>query len=206
MHSYSTDQPGRWRVYFSLGAAALVLTILSERVAKFFEVNYSITVGALSFGIASVIVYKVFTRWLWNWRPFRWLRIPTVPNINGTWEGHLHTSYDGGEASETAQNEYEGLTPMEATVTIEQTWDKILVTLDGPDSDSESVGATLLVDGRWPTLTYNYENSGKDHHDEINHHYGTTMLKYNPENETLSGTYYTGPNRERTGRLELERV
>jgi hypothetical protein len=205
MHSYSTDQPRRWRVYFGLGAVALGLTFLSDKLAQFFEVNYGVTIGALSFGVASIIVYTVFTKWLWDWHPVRWIGLTKVPNLNGTWEGHLHTSYDGAEGSESAAQDYDELTPMEATITIAQTWDKILISLDGPESGSESVGATLLVNGRWPTLTYNYENSGKDHHNGLNHHYGTTMLEYNPEDETLDGMYYTGPNRENTGRLEFNR-
>ena len=205
MHSFSTDNE-RWKTYLYLGAIAFAISIGSGWVAQFVNKQYGFAVGSVSFGIASYGVYKLFTKHIWKWAVARQIGVTKIPNLNGKWEGHLYTSYEDAEASETAEIEHEGLTPMEATVTIKQTWDKILVFLDGPDSTSESVAATILVEGHWPTLTYNYDNSGDDHHDEKNPHDGTTMLKFNQKEDTLSGKYYTGPNRENTGRLELKRV
>ncbi|MDF9747869.1 hypothetical protein [Natrinema salsiterrestre] len=205
MHSYSTDKR-RWKTYLSLGAIALSISLGSGFIAQILQVRFGFALGSLSFGLSSYVVYYLFTNRIWNWDLSRKIGITKVPDFSGKWEGHLYTSYDDAEPSETAEIEHEGLTPMEATIEIEQTWDEILIFLNGPDSTSESIGATILVGGHWPSLTYNYENTGDAHHDEKNHHYGTTMLDYNPEEDTFSGTYYTGPNRENTGRFELKRV
>lgn len=205
MHSYSTDNE-RWKVYLYLGAIALVVSLGSGWAAQRLLSQYGIATGSVSFALTSYVVYHIFSTRVWNWQLIRKAGLVKVPDFNGTWEGHLYTSYEDAEPSDTAEIEHEGLTPMEATVTISQTWDEILVYLDGPDSTSESEGATILVEGQWPTLTYNYENPGRDHHDEINPHYGTAMLDYNPEEDSFSGIYYTGPDRKNTGRLELKRV
>ncbi|WP_440767525.1 hypothetical protein [Natronorubrum sp. DTA7] len=205
MHSYSTDHK-RWKVYFRLGALALAISLGSGLLVQSLFDQYGFISGSLSLGIVSVVVYHGFTKYAWNWGITRKIGLTKVPDFNGRWEGHLYTSHEDAEPSDTAEIEHEGLTPMEATVIITQTWDEIRVFLDGPDSTSESVGATILLEGQWPTLTYNYENPGDTHSDELHHHYGTTMLDYDPEDDSFSGTYYTDPNRENTGRLELKRV
>ncbi|ELZ12628.1 hypothetical protein C479_04507 [Halovivax asiaticus JCM 14624] len=205
MHSYSTDND-RWKIYLYLGAIAFAASLGSGWIVQRLLGKYEIAMGSLSFAFTSLVVYRLFATRIWNWEIIRKAGLVAVPDFNGKWKGHLYTSYEDAEPSRTAEIEHEGLTPMEATVTISQTWDEILVYLEGPDSPSESEGATILVEGQWPTLTYNYDNPGRPHHDEINSHYGTTMLDYNPEEDSFSGIYYTGPDRGNTGRLELKRV
>lgn len=82
----------------------------------------------------------------------------------------------------TDGTQYDDLTKQETEITIEKTWDKILVTLNGPESPSRSEAATILVnDKAWPTLTYNYWNEGSMTNDDLGPHYGTAVLVYHED-------------------------
>lgn len=207
-HGFSTDQPRRRLVtLFAIGVSGfLIANNMGPLLASFTRYN-NFANATVSFVLASTVVYYIVTRKIWN----RWYipqLIASPPDLNGEWTGHLYTDtdkYDGDDA--IAVNELgHDLVKMEATLRIKQSWDRILVRLEGPNSPSESTGATILFNNGPPTLTYNYDNKGDDFHDELDQHVGTTTLEYDPEAETLEGTYYTGPNRQNHGRLELERA
>ncbi|WP_223301670.1 hypothetical protein [Haladaptatus sp. R4] len=167
--------------------------------------------GIVSFGGAATIIYTLFTRFLWRWSWVRKIARVKVPDLRGEWEGYLYTSADSDEIKdELILNEGEqkdDLTKMEASVTIEQTWDKVEVTLDGPESQSHSEGATITVNEKaWPTITYNYLNEGTATNGDLNMHYGTTSLEYDEDANKLEGPYYNRPDqRDSQGYLELYR-
>lgn len=166
---------------------------------------WSVTV---SFVLAATVVYLFVSRVLWNISPISVL-IGSPPDLSGKWEGHLYTDTDEYDSEDVVSVNALGfgLVQMDASMSIVQSWDQIQITFEGPNSTSKSEGATILVDdGGTPTLTYNYDNPGNDFHEELGSHAGTATLKYDPDAETLKGTYYTGPNRENHGRIEVERV
>mgnify|MGYP005856001239 CR=1 FL=1 len=207
-HEFSTDQPRRRRVtLFAFGAAGvLIADNLGPSVASLTGYSFFANV-TISFVLASAIVYYVFARGLWTINPIS-SAIGSPPDLSGEWGGHLYTdtnTYDDEDVVAIDELGY-GLVKMEADMTITQSWDQIHVAFEGPNSTSTSTGATILFDNGTPTLTYNFDNPGDDFHDELGQHAGTTTLEYNHEAETLEGTYYTGPNRENHGRLELERA
>lgn len=207
-HGFSTDQPRRRRItLFAFGAAGvLIADNLGSSVASL--TGYGIFANlTISFVLASTVVYLVVSRALWNLWPIS-KAIGSPPDLSGEWTGHLYTDTDEYDDEDVvAVNELgHDLVKMEATLRIRQSWDQILVELVGPNSTSKSTGATILFDHEPPTLTYNYDNGGDDFHDELDQHAGTTTVEYDPESETLKGTYYTGPNRENHGRLEVERT
>jgi len=208
-HGFSTDQPRRRRVtFFACGAAGvLAANNFGPLVASFtgFGLFRNVTI---SFVLAATIVYTLISRVLWTIQPIAKL-IGAPPDLRGDWEGHLYTDTEEYDAEDMMSVDELGhdLVKMEAGMSIKQSWDRIQVTFRGPNSSSKSEGATILVDdGGTPTLTYNYDNPGEDFNDELGPHAGTATLKYDPENETLEGTYYTGPKRGNYGRIELKRV
>ena len=207
-HGFSTDQPRRRRVaLFGFGAAGVLIADNFGPVVASLT-GYGIFDNVtISFVLASTVVYLIVSRGLWNHQPIS-MMIGSPPDLNGEWTGHLYTDTDEYDDEDVvAVNELGyGLVKMEATLRIRQSWDRIFVELDGPNTTSESTGATILFDDGSPTLTYNYDNRGDDFHDELDQHAGTTTVEYNPTTETLEGTYYTGPNRENYGRLVVERA
>ncbi|WP_157884880.1 Cap15 family cyclic dinucleotide receptor domain-containing protein [Halorubrum aethiopicum] len=207
-HGFSTNQPRRRRVtLFALGAAGV---LIGSNIGPFLasitgiDLFHNVTV---SFVLAATIFYLLVAKVFWKVGPIPML-IGSPPDLSGEWEGHLYTDTDTYDSEDVvAVDELGlGLVKMEASMNIAQSWDQIQVMFEGPNSTSESTGATILVDDGAPILTYNYDNSGRDFHEELNQHVGTTTLEYDPTSETLEGSYYTGPNRENRGRIELEHV
>ncbi|MGQ3413854.1 hypothetical protein ACT4ML_16585 [Natrinema sp. LN54] len=124
-------------------------------------------------------------------------------------EGHLWTAHDVEDDRIAAIDDPDDdLTAMETEIAIKQTWDRIIVELDGPESNSTSDGATIHVnDGIDSVLSYTYENDPDyDAHDNLEAHYGTTTVTYDKDEDVLEGYYYTGKNRTNYGRLQFKRV
>lgn len=209
-HAFSTDlRERRRKVYFGFGAAGLLISIyLGPVLARVTGIGEVASFG-ISFTLAATAGYIVVSRWLWMRGPLAGI-LGSPPDLRGRWEGHLYTSSDEyNEEDVVAFNELgKDLAKMESTMHIDQTWDSIGVGFDGPESDSDSTGATFVLNNDpddAATLTYNYENDGDDLGD-LEHHIGTTVLEYDPDRDTLEGTYYTGPNRGNYGRIEVKRV
>ena len=203
MHSFSTDQPRRYYRYMLMGAVAMGALWLGQAVLG--------VLGIISFGAAATIIYGLFTRCLWRWSWVRKIARVKVPDLSGEWEGYLYTSADPAwiddEMIVEEGEQKDGLTKMEASVKIEQTWDKVGVALDGPESQSHSEVATITVNEKaWPTITYNYLNEGTATNGDLDMHYGTTSLEYDERENKLEGPYYNRPDqRDSQGYLELYR-
>jgi len=202
MHSYSTDQPNRHKKYLFIGAVGALAIFVAGMVVHPLS-SIPVTVGVMG-------LYWLFSRYLWKTGPVQKLGIAEVPDLNGEWKGHLYTSGPRDQIDDDLiveeGPEDNGYVKMKATLEIEQTWDEIHMDFIGPESTSTSKAATVLVgEGKWPTLNYNYENPGAPANDELDFHYGTATLQFFENDERLEGAYYTGPGRDRHGKLELYR-
>lgn len=204
MHSFSTDQSGRHQRYITIGAVSAVIYLGSIWLLG--------PIIGVTIGLFTSSIYIVFTKWLWKWDLMRDIGLVSVPDLNGRWEGYLYTSADRelilDDQIVTHGRQIDEFTKQETAIEIKQTWDKISVTLDGPESQSHSRAATILVNEKaWPTLTYNYLNEGSNTKKELNAHYGTAILEYFEEEDKLEGKYYNRPDqRENHGVLELCRT
>jgi len=203
MHSYSTDQPKRHRRYILIGAASAVL---------YLELPILIgPIAGISFSLLSTVLYITFTKYLWKWKFLHEIGLVGVPNLNGTWKGHLYSSADPSDIpSKEIVNDgrqIEDKTKMKTKIEIEQTWDQILVTLDGAESASSSQAATILLNEKaWPTLSYNYFNDGGNSRDKVRAFYGSAILEYDAAENKLEGRYFNRPDQRGThGIIELWR-
>src|SRR5207249_8977692 len=78
------------------------------------------------------------------------VRLATLPDLNGSWSGYLISSFD----PEGAQKQ--------ATLSVTQTWRRIGVTLETEESESHSLGASIVAECfRTVTLSYEYLNEPK---------------------------------------------
>lgn len=204
MHNFSTDQPRRNQRYILIGALAVVIIVGAKAAFG--------TAGALSFGTVSTALYLGYTRYIWRWDVLHENDIVKVPDLNGTWKGHLYTSTAREKIPESLVIEdgrqIDGFTKMETSIKIKQRWDKIEVTLTGPESSSYSRAATILVEEKaWPTLSYNYFNEGSNVNDDPDPHYGSALLEYSAAQNKLEGRYFNRPDQRAThGILELYRT
>jgi hypothetical protein len=123
----------------------------------------------------------------------------SVPDLNGTWNGELRSSYD----------DFQTMYPI--TLDIKQEWSEISVRLTRPEgSGSKSTTASILLRaGVHPQITYTYQNNPNPDQVETMHaHDGTTILdiELGSVESTLDGTYYTGRDRKTYGTMKLTKV
>ena len=147
MHPYSTDQPDRWKRLVQLGGIAAAVVLLFDVVVRT-TLESQLGIGWVpSFAAASYAVYWLFSNVLWDHPLLRKWGIVEVPNLQGTWEGHLRTSYDVEDESKIADidDPEDDLTAMETEIYIEQTWDKIVVELDGPNPTRRATGRRSML-------------------------------------------------------------
>ena len=213
MHTYSTDNDLRPKVYGVLALLAYWITVLVELVTTALSTVLPFAAGfVVSWGLAFAIVWKIHDRWFWKTRIARALGFTRVPNLNGKWEGWIVTSYEGDiddQALHPDNAPSEDGQKMKAWLDIDQTWRKINVHFETTQTPSDSNGATMLTEkGKWPSLSYQYENPGSPLVEGLDMHFGTASLEYRDEGdrETLEGLYYTGPGRDNNGLMYFEQV
>lgn len=213
MHTYSTDNDFRPKVYAGLALLAYGITILVEMVTTALSTVLPFAAGfVISWGLAFAVVWKAHVQWFWKTWLARVLGITRVPDFNGKWEGWIVTSYEGDipdEALHPADDPSEDGQKMVASLDIDQTWRKINVHFETTQTPSDSNGATMLTEkGKWPSISYQYENPGSPLVEGLDMHFGTASLEYRDEGdtETLEGLYYTGPGRDNNGLMYFERV
>lgn len=193
MHTYSTNNELRPKVYWILSVGSYLLVGVFSAAVAFISNNLPFTFGVtITAGIAYSAVLYVFNRWLWTHSILRNVKLTRVPDLNGEWVGHIKSDYNGER--------------YKATLSIKQTWREINVHFETETSGSDSNGATLLSgEGKWPSINYQYRNKGStDPSDDLWTHDGTADLhvKENEDGETvLEGIYYTGPSRGNSGSM-----
>jgi hypothetical protein len=211
MHTYSTDNDLRPRIIGFLGIGSFLLVLGIDRLLEI--VNATVPFGpnfsAPATGAVFTVVYMIFATSAWNHWIFRRLRLVKTPYFGGRWQGYVRSSYN---VSDDTDEESDGDDRTEVEVTIEQSWRKMIVKLEGPDSSSRSLGASIITQQGRPQLTYYYLNEPDyDAPDSYSIGYGTTSVKlYENDGENgedvLDGIYYTGPDRGEHGKIRLTRV
>lgn len=214
MHTYSTDNELRPRVYWALSLISYFGASAVGALIVFASRNLPLAIGAgVSTGVVFKVILKIYNKWLWNTAPAKLVGATSVPDLNGEWSGWLKTSYEGDIDDEALHPENEpedDLQALSATLHIEQTWREINIHLETENSSSDSNGATILTkEGRWPSINYQYQNAGSENpNDSMKTHDGTADLEIKEDNEgrcVLEGVYYTGPGRENRGKMRFVR-
>lgn len=144
------------------------------------------------------ILQGIFDGWLWRTKLARRLHLVRLPNLNGDWEGYLISSFDpAGER-------------LIVRLKVVQTWRRIRVTLLAKESESHSLGASVVADDpQTVTLSYEYVNEPKPRARGTMHtHRGTARLAFQRVGgiDVLDGEYYTGRDRQNFGVLRFERA
>ena len=194
MHDYAIDSRERVfvvRILFVI--SALVAGIATALIPPdLLPMRWLLPIPSipLVFGVS----YRGFDNWLWRWRFLRVLRLINVPNLRGEWAGEIASSY--------TQFEH----PLPVTVTIEQTWTKMVVRLKAAESRSWSLTASVLTNApEGLVLTYLFDNQPEaEANSSMQRFRGTTVLVHVAP-DRLEGDYYTGRGRGTYGSLKLRR-
>lgn len=143
-----------------------------------------------------LLTRAVFTRYVWRWPVLHKLGVVRIPDLNGTYKGHLWTSHEGGEQHP-------------CTLIVSQTWTRISIRGNFPKSSSfNTVTGISVEDTASPRLTYEYWNTPSSNAaDSMQAHRGTIWfnIAYSSHAIELKGDYYTGRGRGTIGRIEVRR-
>ena len=140
--------------------------------------------GIFSAQITVVTTFGIIT-WIFNnylWKTKAFLKILGLPNLNGTWEGVLESTYKGEDGQ---------YIKTDMTLTIKQTFEKMSCTSKFPKS--ESFGDIICLDtesSEGVVLKFTYINKSYDMECGMPQYPGFNELRLADSN-TLSGKYFT---------------
>ena len=193
MHQYSIDKKNRETVLYilviiSVALSLLLKTVLSSiflQIAKMLNDTSWLTKPA-SFIQSTELIPNVigvpavywalstaFDKWIWKFRPVNILL--GVPNLNGVWQGSLHSSYDD--------------TDYKMELTIEQTWTKIRCISNFKSSRSFSNVAAIYSEGiEGDVLYFGFHNQSNNVETGNQQYDGYNILRL--DGDRLTGKYF----------------
>lgn len=194
MHPYATDSNEKKMVPLYLAIISVLAPLAGFRALTGLHLIVPWWIDAPSVMGCYGLIHTAFDRWIWRWTLLRRAGVVRIPDLNGTWSGHLCSSFD--LTSQTPVN-----------VDIHQTWSNIAILLTSQHSQSSSIAASLITQNpAGPWLSYEYDNQPAAHATATMHaHRGTASLRLRADNKqcVLDGEYYTGRDRGNFGSLEL---
>lgn len=195
-HAYSSDHGERTRILFKIGALSVGAAWLLHLVLGYLPVAVPWLIDTPSVLGFFALFRTTFDKYLWRKILIRKVIGITTPDLNGTWNGQLLSSHSDHSL------------PVDATLTIIQTWTSIQISLETSTSLSQSQVASFETDRNIErTLTYQYLSEPKPGAIEtMQTHRGTAELRIKNNGALLEGDYYTGRGRLTFGTLNFKRV
>lgn len=202
MHDYSIRGFSKLKIIYWLSVISVITTPLITNFLSPVLQKLRLKTGILETAGLSVSGFLVFTVLWWLFSKFIW-KIPfvqiilNIPNFTGAWKC-AGTGRKYEDSSYT--NEWEG------TVTIEQTFDKILISQRTSKSTSHSTSVFGDLEKRSANeyvLTYMYENEPFSQEEGLHRHMGFCRLVFNTKDQTVIGNYYTDTDRGSYGKMML---
>ena len=195
MHAYATNIPGKHRFAFVLAVAATIVATGVGGLLSLVAGWIGITAGSVS----AMGVFGLLWWWVDNhlWKHPWARRLLLVPDLNGDWKCDARTTLKGSEQVEW---------PWDATITITQSWSKLLVRMGRGQSGSKSLSASLYHEGDRYRLIYHYQNDPKAGEHQLKKHTGLTDLLFAKDVNSAEGRYFTDGDRLTVGEMTLTRI
>jgi hypothetical protein len=195
MHAYATNASERESTPVWLAFFAVVCALSLSSGLKLAKLEVPWWVDAPSVMGFYGLIYQWFDKYLWC-QKFKFISFSSIPNLQGTWVGAIRCSYSGGTDVP------------DVILYIRQTWTGLSVRLDTRNSSSYSIMATVNTqESSEPCLKYEYMNEPSALSvDTMNTHRGIANLQLSPNNQKLSGDYFTGRGRQNLGTMEFKLV
>ncbi len=202
MHDYSINKHPKEKILFFLAFGAIACAPLVNRGLSVGLEVLGVQLGWAKAPVLAIptftlfaLLYLGFNRYLWR---VPWLRrFLLVPDLNGTWSCRGVTVRKNGDVVE---NEWPG------TMTITQSWSKILIHLKTEQSSSVSTAASIQhQEGVGYTMLYQYTNSpSADAHDLLIHS-GSVEIRISLDDCQGHGHYFTDHHRSTVGTLTISK-
>jgi hypothetical protein len=202
MHEYSVIDHPKHKILFGIAVASIGLSsLVSNRIQPWIHEALNTNIVA-TFSISGLTIfyglYLLFNLLVWKVPLFR--KIFHFPNLDGVWE----CSGLSNNTKLKKQFEWDG------TITISQTWDKILITLKTKNSTSNSLSTTGGIKyyaGMGYKLSYHYENNPSTNSDkDLSKHEGFCILTFSEDGTSAEGCYFNNmKDRQSYGEMKLKR-
>ena len=199
-HSYSTNSAERRYIPFFIAAVAIGSTFVAFNFLDRYRIEppwwASPPIDTMAFyGLA----FWLFDRFIWKWRPLRWLRITIVPDVSGEWRGRVRPAPTAGVSAGMVEE-------IDIELSIRQTCSELLVTGRTQNSKSRSLSGSFVVADEY-SLGYEYLNEPSAPAPATMHtHHGVARLTANPDCTVLEGEYFSGRDRQNIGTIRVMRV
>jgi hypothetical protein len=136
---------------------------------------------------------NIFDKYLWKYEFVKWLGLPKIPNLDGSWKATIKSSFKG--------------TQKEADVTICQSYSKFSMVLKTDESTSTTMMAAFgIANPIMRTLTHTYLSKPFSPLPSLNIHEGTCNLEILDGDKEMKGYYYSGRGRQNFGEISLTKV
>jgi hypothetical protein len=195
MHPYTTESIERKYVPLYIAAISLLAAWGLSKTLAILQIAPPWWFDAPSVMGFYGLFYNIFDRGLWKIPILRQIGLVKIPDLNGTWNGYVVSSFDAHA------------TRHDASIEILQSWTRISITLRTENSKSHSLIATIITKNPGGmVLSYEYLNEPKANAKDTMHtHKGTAWLTLVNSGEIFEGEYYTGRDRQNYGSLHFER-
>jgi len=192
MHSYATDSNERKFIPLYIAVASVLAALVLNRVL----IHLPWWIDAPSIIGFYGLFYAIFNKYLWRWRILQAIGVVKIPDLSGTWNGHVASSFD------------KHATRYDATFKIFQNWAQISVILETNYSKSSSLIAAIITKNPGgAVLSYEYLNEPVPNAKHTMHtHRGAARLTMQSDGKVLEGEYYTGRDRQNFGILRFKRI
>ncbi|EOV6590264.1 hypothetical protein ACN94Y_002958 [Listeria monocytogenes] len=158
-----------------------LIAFLESFEKKFDKLTSLSELGLISVAITPLIIFSIilfmFNNYFWK-NKFICI-FSGVPNINGKYTGQLISSRGGG--------------PIEMTLIVSQTFDKIKFTSTfpmTPSSSDSNMGCLISLENNIAEFTFSYSNRSQDISVENHSHDGMNTLKFNLVDGSVIGEYF----------------
>lgn len=196
MHPYATDSQGRETVHLMTAATSILAAYVLSGLLGVVKLEWLQWVDVPSVLGFYKLFNTIFDKWLWRSEFLHRIGLIKVPDLAGSWRGHLTSSY----TNHTKGHEVE--------IEIKQTWTRLAIIFKTGTSRSHSHAGTILVENPGGVLlAYEYTNEPQpDALTTMGTHRGTAhlTLKKIDGHSVLEGGYYTGRGRQTFGTLQVE--
>lgn len=195
MHAYATNASERESTPIWLAFFAVVCALVLSSGLKITKLEVPWWVDAPSVMGFYGLIYQWFDKYLW-YQKFKFISFSSIPNLQGTWVGVIHSSYG------------HGTDVPDVILYIRQTWTRLNVRLTTQNSSSYSIMAAVNTqESSEPCLKYEYMNEPSALSvNTMNAHRGTANLQLSPNGKELVGDYFTGRGRQNLGTMEFKLV
>lgn len=196
MHAYSATDT-RLKAYGLIATLAVVLAWIANAVAERLGIGPAWLVSSPTVAASFYLLHRLTDVAAWRWEPLRKAGLIGTPIIDGTYEGHLVSSYDTSKQ-------------IPIRLKISQRWTRIFIEMEvtgRTTSRSKSVAASLDPQGHTGArLTYTYKSAVQPATAEadMRDHDGTADLDFDIPAGTVTGKYFNA--RGRQGDMHLRRT